>query len=486
MKTLKDIFGIYNKFKPAIIIGVCTLLLFLSTLWSPLIYVLYVFTFLFYLTCNFGEFLCFTMYFEMFSGILPYFLISVCIGFVINIGRYIYDLVKKRVKFYLIPFVITIAIIVIFSAIHYNVDNIGIEQGILFISLFIGVYLAFVYRKEINFKKCFEYLSIGIIASIFVSLLFYAIPSCKSLVDSREGLTVMSLKNYIFTTDMINNRLKLLTYHTNHLAMICMFMITYVIYALLNFKNKNKFQYIYFAAIFVVSSVLGFLTLSKAFIVMFLILMLYSLICFVIRFKKKSIYFIVPILILCVILGIIFKNKIVETLKRFSLYGGSFLDDLTSGRTTIWKKYFESIGSSFAKLAFGHGLFNQNIVPIGSHNIFIELLYRLGIVGVIAFIALIVFYYLASDRKIHFTYRNCLLLMVFLIFGLEEMILSERFIFFLILAIMMLVKEEEDSTETIEANNIENDKNITEENEKINANENVNLLKQKLLNRIKL
>ncbi len=76
--------------------------------------------------------------------------------------------------------------------------------------------------------------------------------------------------------------------------------------------------------------------------------------------------------------------------------------------------------------------------------------------------------------------------MVFLIFGLEEMILSERFIFFLILAIMMLVKEEEDSTETIEANNIENDKNITEENEKINANENVNLLKQKLLNRIEL
>lgn len=441
MKWLKDIFETYKKFKPVFILTICSLFLFLSTLWNPLIYVLYVITFLFYLTCNFGEFLCYTMYFEMFSGILPYFLVSVCIGFVINIGRYVYELIKKKTKFYLIPFVLTIALIVIFSLIHYEVDQGGVEQGILFDMLLLGVYIAFVYRKEINVKKCFEFLSLGIIVSLLFSLLFYAIPSCHSLVCYRNQFVNMSLKDYIFTSDGLNSRLQLLTYHTNHLGIICIFMLSYLLYAILTFKNKTKWTYAYYLAIFLISTVLGFLTLSKAFMLVFAILIIYAIICSIIKFKKKSVFIIIPLVICFIIFGVIFKDKIIEIFKRFTMYQGSILNALTTGRSTIWKEYFQSIGSSFATIVFGHGFFTKNVVAIGSHNILIELLYRLGIFGVLMLIGLIISYYFASDKKLRFTYKNCVLLIAFIIYGLEEMILSERFIFFLILGLIMMVDE---------------------------------------------
>lgn len=468
MKTLELLFEKYKRYKSAIILICSTLMLFFSTFWSPLFYVFYVLIFAFYLTCDFGEFLCYTMYFSMFSGILPIFIVTVGIGFAITFVRYIVDLIRKKVKFYAIPFVITLVIVLVFSLIKYEVVKDEIDQGLMYIVLLLGLYLAFAYRNEINVSKCFEYLSLGILVSLFMSLVVFIIPKCSALVELESNkYDVQSLKEYLVAEDPSGKRLRLLTFHTNHLGILCIFMISYIVSAMLTKKQKTKWFYIYFVSIFVISSVLGFLTLSKAFMLVFALIMLYAFVCSIIRFKKKSIYYIIPMAVMLLVAGIVLRHKITDIFGRFTSKEDSFWSVITTGRTDIWKIYLEKIKSTKMTLAFGHGFFTQKGYYIGAHNIYIELLYRFGIVGIIMLAGLAVSYYFSSDRKLHFSYKNCIVLLVFLIYGLEEMIFNERFIFFFILGIAMLLREKKENAE------IENDLDKTlAKDEKIVYNEN--------------
>ncbi len=428
---MEKLIEFYNKRKMIIILTTITTLLFFAGLFSPLWIVALGFVLLFYLTCNFGEILSYTLYFSLFSNIGTFYVYSLIAGFVVIVGKYVWGLIKKQEKFFAVPFCLTTFIAVVFSCIHYKFDSLGFEQGILAVALLYAMYFAFVYKRDIDVKKCFEFVMLGIVCSAVVSVLTLPFDtySCK-----------------IFYFDGQYKRLQLLCFHQNHLAMVCGFAISYCIYQIVNGEDNWKFALIKIALCLVV----GLLTLSKAFMLVCMGFAIYVCIWLVIKFKTKSLYFILSAIAVVVVGCFVFKDLLMKILDRFLAYNteDSIFNRITTGRSSIWSRYLDEISSSALKLLFGVGLFNAELLVEGTHNVFIHLLYRMGIVGVLLLIALAVVYVVFAQNKPKITFFNMLLFVTYVVFSLNEMIFSDRFFIFLILGLMLLKKPETQKIET--------------------------------------
>lgn len=417
------------KYKMAIGLTIITALLFFSNYVSFLSIIACIVIGLLYITCDFSEILCITMYLELFSGVKTVFIISLLEGLVVVTARYIYDVYRKRKKIFVGPLVLTLIFIVLFGLYGLfvgDLDSNGALQGTLIIAFLVVSYLVFAYRKSLDIKKCFRYLLYGIIVSIVLCGVVTLLPNYKFLVKWYDG---------------IYYRYRMFTMHVNHLSILCLFELSYLIYAL--FRKKEKLWYIILGAL--VASVAGFSTLSKAFSLIYVFMLAYLVFYYVLKYKLKSLKIVLPSIGIIALLVLIFNDYIQVIYTRFFIYKDyeSFIGKITTGRSEIWASYIDAIRSSISQMLMGCGLFSKDLNNVGSHNVAIFILYRIGFVGIILLGLLVYSYYKNKACKIQIRYSNILLLSVFLLLSLEEMILSERFFYFLLFGLMLLVKDRE-------------------------------------------
>ncbi len=431
------------KYKSYIFLATITGLLFLSGFCESLWIVAVVLTAGVYATCNFGEIFCYTMYFNLFSNIGVFYISTLVCGFLVILIKYIIGLVKKNTKFYPLPFVLTSLFVMVFSVICYDFNYSGFEQGILVIFIMYSIYFAFVYRKQIDVTKCFRFLCLALVVSAVLgygSLLF-------------EGFAYD-----IFYFDGRYKRLKLFSYHQNQLALYCIFAIAHSVYMIVN-KKVKWWKELPVIALFLA---FGSLTLSKMFFVMFVGILGYMFLFLCVRYKSKSLKYILPMIAVLLAGGFLFKDLVVKVINRFVVYfpTGSFWSNITTGRTSIWMKYISESSSSVAKLLFGHGLFNAETIDIGSHNVLLFFAFRCGLVGLFMLGIIAWSYAKASDLKLSIRYRTILPLLTYVIISFVEMIFSDRFFMFLILAIIMLSSNQKSEVKTSKSENWEvNEKN---------------------------
>lgn len=425
LKKIRDFCLKYNKI---IFVAIITGLLFFANLFSPLWIVATVLTLAFYVFLNVGEIVAFCMYFNMFSGIETFYIASLLCGLAVIIAKYVIDLARKKTKVYVLPLTLTFLYIVTFSLINYGYDSNGALQGALIISLLIVSYLLFVYRKQINVDECFKALMLGVVVSTVLALLSMAIPN---------------FAHKIYHFDGTYKRLKLLCLHQNHLAIICLFVMSYYVYKLVNKKGKTWANILFI----VVLLALGLFTLSKAFIVVAAVIVLYAFISSIAIYKKKSLKIVIPCFIIMIAACFIAKDLVLKIIDRFVAYNksSSFMSQITTGRSGIWYRYFNEISSSVQKLLFGVGLFSKELVKIGPHNVLVYFLYRSGLIGIILLAMIIWSYLRAYNGKLAISLKNCLPVIVFIVIAMEEMIFSDRFYFFMVFAIMLIFKEKEET-----------------------------------------
>ena len=159
-------------------------------------------------------------------------------------------------KFFAVPFCITTLIVAIFSIIHYQIDYLGFQQGAIVIAFLYVSYFVFVYKNRIDADKSFKFLIFGTTTSIVLGAF--------SLLFKNFGCSM-------FYFDGIYNRLQLFCYYPNHLAILCVFMISYLIYSIINKKGNLWFDL--FATAMCLA--LGVATYSKAFLLLCVILFAY-------------------------------------------------------------------------------------------------------------------------------------------------------------------------------------------------------------------
>lgn len=470
---MKQLVDFYKKYKPIIGLGVLTAMIMISfvvkNFWCATIAVII----LYFLTCNFSEQICAVMYLAMFSGVSQIYISAIIFCFICTAVRYVVDVKKSRKPFYAKPFVFTTIFLLIFTFIHGEVDIDGFYNWALIVGLFYFIYFLYIYYKEIDVRKCFQYLFAAIVVSCILA----------------GALAGTELVNWVYYVDSINvGRLRLFTLNINHLSMSCLFIIAYIIYDIMNrvMKGYSDLKFMLTkdfwidAVALIVCFIVGILTMSKAFLVMIILFIFYFLVYLVFKLKAKSLYIIIPFFIIAGILGLIFKDFAYKLISRFFLYGlESKISKIFTGRTDIWEIYRDIIRGSIINMLFGVGLLTKDIIDIGPHNILIFFIYRVGFVGFVMMCVLAYIYSRYARNRIKITYTNCLPFMTFLILALEEMIFSDRFFMFLVFGIILMLQPKEKIPQNEETQELEHDKDVQDVSDKENLQNNTNNLTEK-------
>jgi 4-amino-4-deoxy-L-arabinose transferase-like glycosyltransferase len=173
----------------------------------------------------------------------------------------------------------------------------------------------------------------------------------------------------------------------NHLQMVVTVAMSCCLYQLL----KKDISVKYFCVVFGILSVCGLLTLSKAFIATYLIL-LFILLLYGFKQDKKKITIVLSVIIFTGIISFIIFNHFFDSLINRLLNGNpnaSILDKLLSGRLSIWNEYLKEWSLSINSILFGRGVTSVSSINIETHNSYIKFLCDLGILGIIFVISLL-------------------------------------------------------------------------------------------------
>ena len=416
----EKIWNFLKQYKMPVFLALITIMLFFGGVCAPLWIVASLLTILFFAVCSTTEILGVLLYSISFSGIGLHYIISLIGAFVVITVRYGIDVAKKRKEFYVLPFAITCLIVVVWSCVHYHIDSAGFEQGALLLALMFGIYLMFVSYDKVDIHKCFSYLIFG----FAVSMIF----SPASLIFDNYSVA-------LYHFDGTYKRFQFLNYHYNTVAMIALFSVSYYIYAMFNNKGKWWENAIAIA----VSFVIGIMTLSKAFMLVCVGFVCYAGLMIVLKYKKKSLKILLPALAVMLVLGVVFRELLFKFLNRFTYLftESNLLDQITTGRYSIWCDYVSQIVSSIPQMLFGVGFFSQMGYVLGPHSVFVHILYRVGFIGIIALCMLVYVYAKNSKSKPKLTLSNCLPILTWLFLALEEQVFSDRFFLFLVFAFML-------------------------------------------------
>lgn len=425
-------FMFLSKHRFELLLGLCSFLLFLSGLWTPFIYIACAFSIILNLSSKPDEIVCSILFFTLFSVVQVFFMVNICSCFFGLVLNYVIELKNKENKIYPFPLILTTVILLIFSFINYGSGFSGFEQGCMIIAIFYSAYLFFCLHKSINVLKAIDYVALGLLVSAGLGAISLLFPTYI---------------HKIYFIDEFFSRLQLYSIHTNHLSMICLFLIAFEIFNMINRRGK----FLKNILVTMLALAIGLLTMSKAFIVVIIGFVAYLSIWLIKKYKAKSLRVIIPVVVIFLILSLIFKDFMISIYKRFFVYndGESIVNRFTTGRSKIWFTYMEQVRSSIPKMLFGVGLFSNELIPIGAHNIYLYIVSRFGFIGVIMIFVLIYAYIQSSSNVITVKYDNILPLLTYLILGIEEMIFSERFFTFFIMAIMVMQTSK--STDEIDA-----------------------------------
>ena len=186
------------------------------------------------------------------------------------------------------------------------------------------------------------------------------------------------------TRFILNNESEgmLLSYNVNMLGAICILCASI---SLLMMLKKSKYMLAYMI-VFLIASITGFLTLSRATIIAFLIAIALFILFSGTNVKRR----IFSLILIVVLFGIIyfvisnyFQSFYSYMLSRFRV------SDITNGRYSLFNEYMTSATSSIDRILFGVGLQGYQIkshVWNSCHNATQEVFVAWGIIGFVFFI----------------------------------------------------------------------------------------------------
>ena len=131
--------------------------------------------------------------------------------------------------------------------------------------------------------------------------------------------------------------------------------------------------------------IFGAFTYSKTFLI---VLVVFSILFVAMLFSKKRYVLGILCIFIFFIVGIILSRTVLAV-TIYRITSTNNLYDLTTGRSELIAEYFHEITKSAGRLFFGLGL-SADILGRGTHNLFLEIVYYYGLVGLgimIAYIA---------------------------------------------------------------------------------------------------
>ena len=258
--------------------------------------------------------------------------------------------------------------------------------------------------NKVDLKKLTLILACGIIVSTILAILSY---SCGILMATP--ISIISISSYRFGAYFIN---------VNALALYCSVcqasLLTLIVVKELYIKKWFWLP--------IIITTIGFSSLSKTFALITVVTyLLFGVIGFISsKRKKRYIVWCLIVVLILLVLMLICGEYVKVLVGRFGLNAqtSNKLNEITTGRISIWASYIKKWGRSPIYLLFGRGITADNVAERSAHNLMLSILYKFGIIGTIALICVVIFIIQDKFRGKKFGY--CLPLIVILINGLSE------------------------------------------------------------------
>lgn len=428
------------------IVNIAILVAMLVSYFSPYfgsglsLYVFLVLTIVWLIVCSCFDFervlcLAIVILIPEFFGVNNLFPISVTVMILtvtalVFLVKYLIKLLKKE-KILSYQVCVMNIVLILYGLINFNLDN--IKTWFIHILMMALFFVVFIYFKEVKVKSIAKYYIYGLCAVIMVGFIFTLIPQLESKVwyirESKRFLALCA--------------------NPNQLQVMCAIGISVVITLFFN-KNLKIYESISLLLIFIVA---GFFTLSKSFIVCILINVLIAFILLLKKYQKqRKIICVVSIICVFAFVGL-FYNKISAIFQRFTAgFDDSLVDAIFTGRFSIWQQYLSAWAHNVGTIFFGCGVTAGEIVSLGTHNVYINLLYRFGIIGIVL-IGVLTFIYIKNlNIKIkRISLINILaFVMMLLLFFVENLLVMKYSLIFL-LSVMILFSENKSNIKGVEA-----------------------------------
>lgn len=306
------------------------------------------------------------------------FTIITLIKYIIGIKNNKYNLNLKAIFCFSIALVIALT-----ASINHTLYN-GAFLYLVYLPL---IYLMFAMKSDLNIVQIVNYMLFGFILS-----------NCMALI----GQILPDYGYYYGYT-----RYQAFTDNPNYLGMRALFLI--IFYFVLYFKKE--YSLLKAILIYLFSTVVIFATQSKTSIILLALFTLVFIVLYLKQDFKTNIKHVIIFLIIALILCLSCWKFILLILKRFIPNKSNFLNSLLTGRDEIWLMYWNECTKNPITILFGNGLLSEEVyipsqnITRTSHNLYLFLLYRFGLVGCLALIC--GFYFLIKEiakTKTNFTH----------------------------------------------------------------------------------
>lgn len=244
----------------------------------------------------------------------------------------------------------------------------GLSQITTIITMILGMLMIYYLRiEEIDIDLSILAFSFGIILSSILASLKDVFPIVNTFVVS-SSIRIDS-KHYA-------NRFSGLQGNPNYYTLDIIMVLAFIL--VLMYRKSAKPIYV---SCFVVLSVFGIMSVSKSFLVCWLLLIGCWLVLSIYQGGKKIFKFLMAALICSVVIYLYAYDSINTYLFRLASDNSGSLESITTGRMGLWKSYIDAIFNDVKILFFGNGLNTTIPSGRGSHNTFLESIFSLGLVG---------------------------------------------------------------------------------------------------------
>lgn len=299
---------------------------------------------------------------------------------------------------------------------------------VLLLYVLFGILIVETLSNNSDVQKMIRFAAIGVIASSCSALLLEnKINRLKQLLSTSR--IKMGAGNYYY-------RFSGLQANPNYYTVLISVVLA-VFVVLFTRRKMTLVDYLCASAL----TIFGLMSASMSFVVTLMITLL-ALVLYTVRNRPKALIGILAFSILFVVGLYYFRNtSLVESLfyrlQKYNSDGGVSADSLTTGRSSIWRLYFDYLSNNPRVLLFGAGVGANATKLVGrqAHNFYIEVVFYTGIFGTIIYSILMLKTY--SVRRFINRQRKwiCLLPFGVLLFRAFArcLFLDDQFVFMLIL-----------------------------------------------------
>ena len=416
----------------------------------------------------------------------PYLIISLVLYSAIFV-RTIFNIINKKTKNSLSYLVIGLLVLyMIYSMLPIFNRKVGLLSITSFANIFF-VAMVFINRNELHFKKLALCFSIFLLLSCVMSIFGEYVRDWRNFLDyvGHIDMDNWSKKNEVlgkFNCDLIP-RFKAFYIHSNIFAGFAGFSISLLCYL----KYKKQIDDLMVYLLFVPTFMFGYLTISRAYIVVLFIVLATDFIFLIIRDKKESLKTIIPICsIILLTVAVLYKitqfyftrfesnyeigvdNSDISEEKWALIMNGELHYDC--GRISLYKIYLKFFLNNPINFIFGRGNNFPYIGKTHSHNLIIDLIYVNGIVGILIYLVILFFMFDLKNIKKYWNMDR--LSIVIMLFGWFMYELLNTYFSFLWLTIFIVAFYDKslyktnqciENTESANAKEVDEDIKINQE-----------------------